>query len=316
MAAEGRESKNEILRVVSALGLRTKNGKRVSSQTFNALLRKPVYVGRIRTHKWGEEHVGDWQPLVSDETFRRVQHLHFRKALTKKYKEHPEFPLRRFFRCANCDGPLTGSSSKGRERRYAYYHCPKCKGSALVRSSKDHLESEFLALLERLQPSPGYLNLFRAIVADVWKSERENVRGLRKAVEQRIQNLRDRSEQLDRVFIFDKAIDRTTYVYQRDQLRAELTVAELELGDARFDELEVDGVLAFAEHVFGNLPALWKNAEPNDRRRIQDAMFPSGLVWDGERIGTAITIPAFSWLQAVSAGGSTLASPTGFEPVF
>jgi hypothetical protein len=37
-------------------------------------------------------------------------------------------------------------------------------------------------------------------------------------------------------------------------------------------------------------------SEPNDRRRIQEALFPNGLVWDGERIGTAVIIPAFSWL--------------------
>jgi hypothetical protein len=105
---------------------------------------------------------------------------------------------------------------------------------------------------------------------------------------------------LDRCFIFDRTIEKTAYQRQRDRLRAEITVAELELGDARFDELEVEGVLAFAEHVFGNLVALWTNADANDRRRIQEAVFPSGLVWDGERIGTAVTIPAFSWLQAIS----------------
>lgn len=84
-------------------------------------------------------------------------------------------------------------------------------------------------------------------------------------------------------------------------MRAELTVAELELGDARFDELEIEGVLAFAEYVFGNLVALWTTAEAKDRCRIQEALFPSGLVWDGEQIGTAVTDSAFSWLRAVSA---------------
>src|SRR5687768_13773352 len=41
-------------------------------------------------------------------------------------------------------------------------------------------------------------------------------------------------------------------------------------------------------------------------------MFPSGLVWDGEKFGTAITIPAFSWLRAIPEEESSMTSPTGF----
>lgn len=42
-------------------------------------------------------------------------------------------------------------------------------------------------------------------------------------------------------------------------------------------------------------------------------MFPSGMVWDGSAFGTAVTIPAFSWLRGVSSWDSSLASPKGVE---
>jgi hypothetical protein len=197
------------------------------------------------------------------------------------------------------DGSLTGSTSKGRINRYPYYHCPKCRGPKAVRTSKEILETAFVGLLMRLQLKPNYLRLFRAIVADVWKSEQANAQGIEKAAEKRIEVLKAQCDKLDRCFIFDGAIDRTAYERQRDRLRAETTVAELELGDARFDELEVEGVLAFAEHVLGNLVALWTNADAGDRRRIQEALFPTGLVWDGERFGTAVTIPIFNWLPEI-----------------
>jgi hypothetical protein len=148
-------------------------------------------------------------------------------------------------------------------------------------------------------------------VTDVWKSEQATTQSIRKAAEQRIEQLNEQSERLDRCFIFDRAIDKAAYQRQRDRLRAEITVAELQLGDARFDELEVEGVLAFAEYVFGNLVALWTNADANDRCRIQEAVFPSGLVWDGERFGTVVSIPAFSWLQVIPTGGNEVASPRG-----
>jgi hypothetical protein len=47
---------------------------------------------------------------------------------------------------------------------------------------------------------------------------------------------------------------------ERDRLRDELTVAQCELSDARFDELEVEGLLTFAAHVIRKLSSLWTNA--------------------------------------------------------
>jgi len=52
-------------------------------------------------------------------------------------------------------------------------------------------------------------------------------------------------------------------------LRDERTAAECELSDARFDELEVEGVLAFSEHVLGNMASLWSAANLSDRVRLQ-----------------------------------------------
>ncbi|MEY4636856.1 MAG: hypothetical protein RJA55_2654, partial [Acidobacteriota bacterium] len=111
--------------------------------------------------------------------------------------------------------------------------------------------------------------------------------------------------------------------------------AELERSDFRSDELDVEGLLTFAEHVLENLSPLWINAGIADRRilprasdlwvqasldhkqRLQQLFFPEGVAYDGKRFNrTAVTIPAFSWLRAVSEEESCVASPTGFEPVF
>ena len=92
----------------------------------------------------------------------------------------------------------------------------------------------------------------------------------------------------------------------------ELTATQCELSDVRFDELDIEGVLSFAEHVLGNLTTLWLAANVEDRCRLQITVFPTGLVWDGERFGTAPTNGAFSWLRQISEAESSVASPTGF----
>jgi hypothetical protein len=42
-----------------------------------------------------------------------------------RQRNRPDFPLRGFVRCEACGRPLTGSWSKGRNGRYAYYHCQR-----------------------------------------------------------------------------------------------------------------------------------------------------------------------------------------------
>jgi hypothetical protein len=115
-------------------------------------------------------------------------------------------------------------------------------------------------------------------------------------------------------YLFKRTIDNATYRSQLQRLRDEITATQCELSDARFDELEIEGVLGFAEYVIGNLASLWTAAKVEDRYRLQETMFPSGLVWDGERFGTAVTNGAFSWLREISTVGSSVASPTGVVP--
>ena len=74
--------------------------------------------------------------------------------------------MRRFVACSHCLTPLTGSWSKGRSKRYPYYHCRKC---SQVNTSKQQVETAFIDLLSQLQPDADYMRLFREIVLDVWK---------------------------------------------------------------------------------------------------------------------------------------------------
>ena len=152
----GRYSKIDILKMVSNLGLRTRKGKLLSAQTLHNLLRNPIYAGWISVRKWGELKRGSFEPLISQQTFDRVQAFLLGK---KSYpvphvRNHPDFPLRQSVRCGLCDNPLTGSWSKGRSRRYAYYRCPSsaCKG---VNIRKEKLEKLFIEMLERLSPRSG-----------------------------------------------------------------------------------------------------------------------------------------------------------------
>jgi hypothetical protein len=91
-------------------------------------------------------------------------------------------------------------------------------------------------------------------------------------------------------------------------------LAEIDLADVVSEQLDVDGVLAFAEHVLTNAARLWMELGLDQKHRLQQVLFPEGLRFDGERFGTAVTCLAFKQLAEDGEAESRLASPAGFEP--
>ena len=91
---------------------------------------------------------------------------------------------------------------------------------------------------------------------------------------------------------------------------------ESSLEDARLEEIDVEGLLGFAEHVLANAARLWTEASAEQKQRLQSVLFPEGLRLRDGRFGTALTCLAFTQLAEIQTRESGMASPTGFEPVF
>jgi hypothetical protein len=138
------------------------------------------------------------------------------------------------------------------------------------------------------------MRLFNAIVLDVWKARRAGLCDLREKVQLRLQETAQRLEALERAFIFEKRIDQATYEQLRDKLREESTLLEIEMHEARIDEFDVEGVLAFAQEVVTDALRLWLEAVSEQRTRLQRVFFPEGISFDGKGFGTAVTCLAFT----------------------
>jgi site-specific DNA recombinase len=183
--ATGTYTKRQVLKRITEEGLRTRKGKLLSTQSFGKMLVNPIYSGILRvtttkivngkrlSESWGDHKRGNFDGLVSDEIFTRVQAILAGKkpSVTPHHRNNPDYPLRRLVTCGQCGRPLTGSPSKGRSRTYPYYHCynRKCYG---VRVPKPVLEDAFLQLLGRISPNAEYLEMLKGIVLDVWRSTR------------------------------------------------------------------------------------------------------------------------------------------------
>jgi site-specific DNA recombinase len=233
---------------------------------------------------------------------------------TPQQRAHPDFPLRAFVRCASCERGLTGSWSKGRSEYYAYYHCrPGCRA---VNVTKVKLEGLFADELALLQPTPGYMRLLKESVLQIWKARKAAVREELATAERAAKAIQDKLDRLDEAFLFERSIDIDTYDRHAEKLREELTLVRIERHSGHLDELDVEGILAFAERVLPRASDLWVQASLEQRQRFQQLFFPEGIAFDGKSfVGTAVTAPAFSYLRKIGDGNENLVDQTGIEPV-
>lgn len=301
--AAGLHTREQVLRKITQLGLRTKKGKLLSSQTFSQTLRKPVYAGRIVVPQWNIDAPGKFQPLVTQAVFDKVQAILSGRtvSISPRARSHADFPLRGFVKCGYCTEPLTGSWSKGRNRYYAYYHCQ----DGCIRVSKDAMEGRFEEFMRQLQPNATYMRLYREIVLDVWHKKRGDSQQVQSAVSRKISQLRQNKTKLEEAFVYQKAIDEATYQEMRAKLAEELTLAEMELREAQAEEIEVETVLDYAEMVLTNASNLWKAAPSEQKQHLQQVLFPEGVTYSGEEYRTTVTCLLFSGM------GGRFGSATG-----
>ena len=136
---------------------------------------------------------------------------------------------------------------------------------------------------------------------------------LRRTVEDRKDALRGGLDRLDQAFVFEKSINRPTYERQRDLLREEVATAHTDLPEFEHSHGSLQGVLAFIEDFVTNVSRLWLHAAPDEKKRLQTAVVPTGIDWDGATFGTATTAPIFNVLAGIGDGPEGLAPPAVIE---
>jgi hypothetical protein len=128
--------------------------------------------------------------------------------------------------------------------------------------------------------------------------------------------MQQKLDKLDETFLYSEAIDVTTYGRQRDKLREELTLAKIEQTNTEaVDELDVEGILAFAERILPRASDLWVQASLDYKQRLQQLFFPEGIAYDGNRFNrTAATAPLFNYLAPSESADEKVVSRDGIEP--
>lgn len=109
----------------------------------------------------------------------------------------------------------------------------------LVNVSKAELEGAFADELALLQPTAGYMRLVKDRILHVWEQRRAEAKDRTAEQEKRVKVIQLKLDNLDEAFLFAQSIDATSYERQRDRLREELTLAQIDHHAEAVDELDV-----------------------------------------------------------------------------
>ena len=156
--------------------------------------------------------------------------------------------------------------------------------------SKAALEGAFVDELALLQPTPGYMRLIKDRILHTWEQRRAEANDRTAEQQRRVSAIQRKMDKLDEAFLYSEAIDLTTYGRQRDKLREELTLAKIDHHAEAVDELDVEGILAFAERILPRASDLWVQSSLDHKQRLQQLFCPEGIALDGNRFNrTAVT---------------------------
>jgi site-specific DNA recombinase len=307
--ATGRYRKVDILRLVTSLGLRTQSGKPLPKQSLDNIFADPFYAGILRDPWSGEEIPGRHLPMVSRATFAKVQAILGRSVAAVPHRNiRPEFPLRAFTRCANCESHLTAAFSRGRSNIYPYYRCFQKTCDTRGNYPLESVHNEFLSFLGEASPNAPALERLKRNVsraADAWA---EGSRMLGEKRELEIKRVKDQQQQLIRMKM-DQLISDDEFMAQRSLLSARLN--ELEAQEAE-DAVDADAVLGNIDRIcepLRDLRSAWQSVPVEFQRRFQLIALPVGYVFGS--VGTAQRGRLFSLLATSGTSKSTLVPLTG-----
>jgi DNA invertase Pin-like site-specific DNA recombinase len=137
------------------LGLRSREGKKLSKTALWNLLTNPYFYGVIRYNDRLYTEKIQHDPLISKMLFDRVQEA-LGRSRKGKYRRHLYAFGGCVMACGDCGCPITAERQKGR----VYYHCTKSRGGCPQKkwTREDVVAKQFGAIFSGLQIPQSYID--------------------------------------------------------------------------------------------------------------------------------------------------------------
>jgi site-specific DNA recombinase len=270
----------EVLRMVTALGLRSRNGLKLTKQTFSQMLHNRTYCGWVKQKEIVAR--GAFEPLISEELFDRAQqNMNGRSKRQKHVKHHEDWPLRRFVLCGSCGKPLTsGWVKNSKAQPYGFYFCAQ-KGCRAVSARKEDIEQDWLNLLAMMQPTMEGVNQVAEAAAASWQHRRVRAEEEQRQLNTRLIEQHALNKQTIEARVKGKISDED-FATMKAAIAAEVAAIEQGLKRLEDERTGMQELIKNTEVRLSNLAKWWQEANLQDRVELQFSLWPDGLSWSHE----------------------------------
>ena len=320
--ATGNYTVTQAVDLAYELGIRTKNGKRKHWQGIKNILTNPLYVGIIRTKlSEGKSIKGLHNPMIRIETYNKIQDILSGNSINISKHAEEDWPLRGGFLVHSCGHQMTGSSPMGNSGPSPRYHCTKCRATNIgkpVSKKREIVHEEFMSILSNIRPSAGTVKLFREIILRRWNESYKIAREQYLNIQEELEKVKSYKSRVLDLYIEGK-LKKEDYDAKTGEINFKISNLELMLSDAIDDTNDKEKIIDDALILISNPAKFWNLSNIEIRKRIQNSIFPEGLVYDcKEGFGTPKINESYLLIQKIadeSAKNPNLVAATGIEPV-
>jgi site-specific DNA recombinase len=296
LLATGIYNQKEVFNKLKAKGFKS------SMTAIASIFRNHLYYGGVfvKAYKDESESIvsGIHEPIITKMVFDKVQDvLDNRK---KKYhvahkRINEKFPLKGFLNCPACNKPLTGSSSKGRSKRYAYYHCiSPCNERYAIEDATlwfdDFLQS--ITLNKEISTL-----LFEMIKSELVTKESKSELGPK-----HFENVTKIEEKLIR--LQDLYIDGNIGKNEYEDAKKRYTDIHQELKQKEEGQKKTKNVLKTYEKTINKLKTIHSQYVEGDieaKRKLIGSIFPQKFQFENNKVRTADIKPLFLKISSINS---------------
>ncbi len=313
------ETQADVLRYLQANPLFPHDGAgAIMNMRVTRLLTNPVYAGFVEAPNWGvTRRIGQHEPLVSVQTFQRVQdRLNDGAYANRQRNLNDDFPLRGFVVCAECENPLTACWSSGMYAKYAYYHCCKRGCSHYGKSiRREKIEGAFEAMLQTVQPTEKLFTVAQSMFRELWDHRLGQTKVQAKALSSELVKIDKQVAQfLDRIVGTSVPAVISAYENQIEKLEQEKALIQERIADMGKPKSTFDDSVRIAMAFLASPWNLWRSGRLEDRKMVLKLAFTERLKYDRiEGLRTANLSLPFKVLGQIFGEKKGMAHPKRFE---
>ena len=321
----------QIRQKLSELGLG------LDKNQLSDMWRKPFYAGIIVNSLLEHPVQGNWEPMVSELDFLRINEMLNAPKRVQYASEAANIhrPLSRFLICAGCGNQLTGYEAK--KKKLHYYKCNKCKGAtfnavSVGKSRNVGLNDRFSELLSKYNLREDLVEPFKLQLDKFFQFNHQDLISSIAILEREVKSSDMKLKSLDEKFLFSSAnLSSDTYNLFHEQIKQEKAEKEQRLNDLRKKLSNSEMFINEAIEIARNIQYYWDSSDLETKLKLQKTVFPKGL-WINPLHRGYLTrhvnyffrrIPLFSrslqWRKtkkvAIIDDFSLLVAGTGLEPV-